>query len=103
MESVATDRKSICLIRVKECGMGRAGRETAAIGVKFSVQTKWGILRGRYFNHATEFPAVFGWKIRGHYAHGLHISGLERRRKCRRAILRQGQTIHDELDIILGA
>ncbi len=83
--------------------MSGARRKTAALGVKFSVQTTGGILRRGDLHYASKFPAVLSWKTGGHHAHGIHVARFKWRRERRRAILRQRQTIHDELHIVFRA
>src|SRR5579864_5531840 len=103
MKAVSGDGKTVSSAGIEESGAPRGRGKTAALRFKLSVQAR-GIIFGRTnFHDAAKFSPVFGGKAGGHHAHGFDVARFDRRRKTRGTVFGHGQTVHDELDVILRA
>lgn len=68
-----------------------------------AMKTRLRILYGIDLDHAAHFPAVFGRNSGGVDAERLDLVGFNLRSKARRAIVGEGNAVHHELRLILGA
>ena len=103
MKSLCIRRKSVRSLRIRNSRRAVHRRETSAARVKPPVPSCWNVFLRGDFDNAAQLPPVFGWKTRCQHAQGLDFARIKRRRKRRRAILRQRQAVHHKLHVVLRA
>jgi len=103
VKPIAAGRKPVRSLRVRNSRRAVYRGETSAARVKPPVPSCWNVFLRGDFNNAAQFPPEFGGKTCRQHAQRLDFVCLKGRCKRRGPILRQWQTVHDKLHVVLRA
>src|SRR5215469_17722276 len=90
-------------MRIKNAPGTVRGPKASTHYIELPMQSHGQILFRRDFNYSAQLPTVLRWITRSQHARGLYSVHIERRRKSRRAILRDGQSVNYILHVVFRA